>query len=59
MTVLPLAYAVMHGLWRSATEKSGCANLVLIEKRVLTESRMKVNFLMPRCSLFSTRVKKD
>ena len=23
-----LAYAVMHGLWRSATEKSGCAEIV-------------------------------
>ena len=29
MSVLPLAYAVMHGLWRSATEKSGCAVISL------------------------------
>ena len=25
MTGFAFAYAVMHGLWRSATEKSGCA----------------------------------
>ena len=33
MTVLPLAYAVMHGLWRSATEKSGCAKILNSSKK--------------------------
>ena len=27
MTGFAFAYAVMHGLWRSATEKSGCATI--------------------------------
>ena len=30
MTVFTLAYAVMRGLWRSATEKSGCAPILFI-----------------------------
>ena len=28
MTGFAFAYAVVHGLWRSATEKSGCAYLL-------------------------------
>ena len=34
MTGFTLAYAVMHGLWRSATEKSGYAASILSAKSV-------------------------
>ena len=42
MTGFAFAYAVMHGLWRSATEKTGCAGKVL-PARVLASTQ---NLLM-------------
>ena len=37
MQINTLAYAVMHGLWRSATEKSGCASVRFIARGVMKE----------------------
>ena len=48
MTGFAFAYAVVHGLWRSATEKSGCAVLgkdeISVSRRFAISQRFYFEF---------------